>query len=79
MNPDQGNLYLPWRSDPAGGMLLLGMVYGRNEKRGKWDQFLVVLIVALVVSLFHMVIPGEIYDYEETYFIVLYRATRAFM
>ena len=51
----QGNPYRPGAFDPAGIMVaplaLLGLVLGKKKKRGKWDTFIAVLIVCVVVGM----------------------------
>lgn len=55
VNPDQSNPYVPWRSDPLGVMfaplVLLGMVYGGKKKRGKWDQWVILLVLCGAVGM----------------------------
>ena len=55
VNPDQSNPYVPWRSDPLGVMfaplVLLGLVYGGKKKRGKWDQWVILLVLCGAVGM----------------------------
>jgi hypothetical protein len=51
----QGNPYKPGAFDPAGMMVaplaLIGFVLGKKRKRGKWDTFIAVLFVCVVVGM----------------------------
>ncbi|MGP8338023.1 MAG: hypothetical protein ACT6FC_07290, partial [Methanosarcinaceae archaeon] len=51
----QSNPYKPGAFDPAGMMVaplaLLGLVLGKKKKRGKWDSFIAVLMVCVVVGM----------------------------
>jgi YD repeat-containing protein len=51
----QSNPYKPGAFDPAGTMVaplgLLGLVLGRKKKRGKWDTFIALLVVCVVVGM----------------------------
>ena len=51
----QSNPYKPGAFDPAGMMVaplgLLGLVMGRKKKRGKWDSFIILLVVGVVVGM----------------------------
>jgi RHS repeat-associated protein len=52
-NPDATNPYVPWSGDPTsvlfGPLLLLGMVFGKKKKRGKYDQWLILLVIAVLL------------------------------
>jgi serralysin len=49
------NPHKPGAFDPAGMMVaplaMLGLVLGRKKKRGKWDTFIVLLVVCVVVGM----------------------------
>ncbi|MDX9866155.1 MAG: hypothetical protein RBT34_15235 [Anaerolineaceae bacterium] len=51
----QSNPYKPGAFDPAGMMVaplaLIGLVLGKKKKRGKWDTFIAVLVVGIVVTM----------------------------
>jgi hypothetical protein len=51
----QSNPYKPGAFDPAGVMVaplaMLGLALGRKKKRGKWDSFIVLLVVCVVVGM----------------------------
>jgi YD repeat-containing protein len=51
----QSNPYKPGAFDPAGMMVaplaLIGLALGKKKKRGKWDSFIVLLVVCVVVGM----------------------------
>ena len=51
----QSNPYKPGAFDPAGVMVaplaMLGLVLGKKKKRGKWDTFIALLVVCVVVGM----------------------------
>ena len=55
MERGESNPYKPGAFDPAGMMVaplgLLGLVLGRKKKRGKWDTFIALLVVCVVVGM----------------------------
>ena len=53
--PEQSNPYTPWNSDPAGMLVaplaLLVMVFGYKKNKTKFDQFIILLVIAVSLGL----------------------------
>ena len=66
----QSNPYKPGAFDPAGMMVaplaLIGLALGKKKKRGKWDTFIVLLVVGVVVGMSVSACGGTAGDQEET-------------
>ena len=53
--PEQSNPYTPWNRDPAGMLVaplaLLVMVFGYKKNKTKFDQFIILLVIAVSLGL----------------------------
>ena len=53
--PEQSNPYTPWNSDPAGMLVaplaLLVMIFGYKKNKTKFDQFIILLVIAVSLGL----------------------------
>ena len=53
--PDQGNPYVPWKSDPTGALFaplgLLALMFSRRKKNSRWDALVLIMVLSLMVGI----------------------------